>query len=324
MANQTTTPTGKEKWFDVKFIRRYFPVVFLIFLCLVFGILKPRFFTVSNVMIIFTQLVTTVIATMGTTFVIMAGSIDLSIGSVLALSAVASALTVPYLGVFAIIPAILTGICCGFINGFVFAKGKVPSFIVTLGGMTIYRGLVLIITKGRPIQINDQFFLKVFASRTFNIPNAAVFALIVIIISYIIFNKTPFGRETKAIGGGERVAALTGIKVTKVKIMIYMLAGAFYGVAGLLHGARVMAATATIGEGFEMDVIASIVVGGTPLTGGVGSVLGTVLGTFIITVLSNGMNMLGLSPYVQSIAKGIVLVLAVFVTIDRNKISINK
>jgi len=315
--------TLKEKLIS-RSLRSYFPLMLLAVLCLVFGIARPRFFTPDNFMIILTQMVMVGIAAMGLTFVIVGGSIDISIGSVVALSAVAAALTVPYLGVFAIIPACLTGALCGAITGTVFSVGKVPSFIATMGGMVAYRGVVLIVTKGRPIQINDELFLKVFSGRTLNIPNAALIALIFVVIAYIIFNKTPFGREVRAIGGGERVAALTGVRVTRTKMMMYLLAGAMYGIAGLLQSARVVAATATIGEGLEMDVIAAVVVGGTPLTGGIGSIGGTILGVLIITVLSNGMNMMGLSPYIQSISKGIVLVVAVFITIDRKKIGIIK
>ncbi len=306
-------------------IKRYFPVLFLVLLCVGFGIAKPRFFTSGNLMIILTQAVTIVIPAMGMTFVIMAGSIDLSVGSVLAISAVVVAWLVPVFGLFAIIPGALTGMLCGLISGTVFAVGKVPSFIATMGTMTVMRGIVLLATKGRPIQITDKLFLKVYASRSFlNIPNAALIALAFIILAYIVFNKTPFGREVRAIGGGERVATLTGIKVNRTKLLVYVFAGAMYGIAGVLQGARIMSATATIGEGLEMDVIASVVVGGTPLTGGVGSIRGTILGTFIMTVLSNGMNMIGLDPYIQSIARGAILVAAVFLTIDRKKILTNK
>ncbi|MDR0361096.1 MAG: ABC transporter permease [Planctomycetota bacterium] len=302
--------------------KKFFPAILLAALCIIFGSQRPLFFSVNNLMIILTQAVTVGTCALGLTFVILGGSIDLSIGSVVALSAVSCALVVPSQGLFAIAPAILTGMLCGAINGAVFSLGKVPSFIATMGGMVVFRGIVLIITKGRPIQIRDDFFLDVYASRSFGIPNSALITLIFVVFTLILLNRTPFGREVRAIGGGQRVAMLTGIKVTRIKLLMYVLAGGMYGVAGALQSARVMAATATMGEGLEMDVIAAVVVGGTPLTGGIGSIWGSILGTFLITILSNGMNMLGLSPYVQSIAKGIVLVAAVFLTIDRKKIGI--
>jgi ribose transport system permease protein len=145
-----------------------------------------------------------------------------------------------------------------------------------------------------------------------------------VIAVYFIFNNTVFGREVRAVGGGERVAKLTGIKVDRVKLTMYTILGLMCGLAGLLQGARVMAATAQLGIGLELDTIAAVVVGGTPLSGGIGSIQGTILGTLIITILSNGMNMLSVDPYLQSIIKGIVLIAAVFTTIDRSKIGIIK
>lgn len=314
--------TETRRCFDSQTFKRLFPAILLVVLCLVFTLFKPLFFSVNNIMIILTQAVTVGTCALGLTFVIMGGSIDLSIGSVVALSAVATALCVPTFGLFAILPAIAMGMLCGAFSGTVFALGKVPSFIATMGGMVIFRGIVLIITKGRPIQIDDFFFLDVYASRAFVVPNSALISLVFVAFTAVLLNRTAFGREIRAIGGGQRVALLTGIKVTRNKLLMFVLAGSMYGVAGALQSARVMAATATMGEGLEMDVIASVVVGGTPLTGGIGSIWGSILGTFLITILSNGMNMMGLSPYVQSIAKGAVLVAAVFLTIDRKKIGI--
>ena len=303
-----------------KAFRDYFPIIFLVVMCVVFGFMNNRFFSWNNFTVILVQVVTLLVSAMGATFVIMTGSIDLSVGSVLAFSAVVTALTVPRFGIFAFVFAIIAGGLCGLINGIVFAVGRVPSFITTMGTLTALRGVVLILTQGVPIQIKDQKFLKVVAGRAFfNIPNTAFFMVIIVIISYIILEKTPFGKEARAVGGGERVAALAGIKVVKTKILVYVFAGVMFGIAGLLQSARVLAATATLGEGFELDVIAAVVVGGTPLSGGVGGIGGTILGAFIIQILSNGMNMMGLSPYLQSIVKGFVLVLAVFISIDRKK-----
>jgi ribose transport system permease protein len=183
---------------------------------------------------------------------------------------------------------------------------------------------VLYFTRGAPVSIYNRKFLDVYASRSYDIPHSAIIAFFVVIVVYIIFNYTVFGREVRAIGGGERVSILTGIKVVRVKILIFTFLGLLCGLAGLLQSARVYAATAQLGEGLELDVIAAVVVGGTPLTGGVGSIQGTVLGAFIISILSNGMNMMGVDPYTQNIIKGIVLVGAVFVTIDRSKIGIIK
>lgn len=276
-------------------------------------------------MIIAQQMVVTLIAALGMTFVIVTGSVDLSVGSIVALSALTTAMTVPYLGIFAILPSVAVGTLCGLINGVVFTKGKVPSFIVTMGAMVSYRGLVLLITRGAPVEIKDMGFIKTYAGRSFfNIPNAVLFSVVITFILCYMFENFAFSREVRAVGGSERVAKLTGIRVDRVKIMVYVLFGFTAGLAGMFQAARTYAATPRLGEGMELDVIAAVVVGGTPMSGGIGSVVGTLLGTFIISILSNGMNIMGLSSEIQQIAKGIVLILAVFATIDHKKITVIK
>ncbi len=305
-------------------LKTYFPVLLLVALCAVFGALSPRFLTSANFAIVLQQTVVLLVVALGMTFVIIAGSIDLSVGSVVALAALTAASTSGELGVLAIIPAALVGTVGGLINGLIFAKGKVPSFMVTLGTLVAFRGVVLFFTRGAPVSITNREFLTVFAGRTEGIPNAAIIAAVLVVLAYIILNFTVFGRHVRAIGGGERVAVLTGIKVERVKILMFTLLGLLCGIGGLLQSARVFAATAQLGVGLELDVIAAVVVGGTPLTGGVGSIQGTILGAFITTILSNGMNMLGVDPFLQNIVQGVVLVLAVFITIDRSKIGIIK
>ena len=305
-------------------VRRLFPILLLLALATVFASLSSRFLQFNNMMIVAQQAVVLLVAALGMTFVVIAGSIDLSVGAIVALAALVAAYTAGSLGVFALVPACLVGVVCGLVNGLVVAKGKVPSFIVTLGAMVVYRGIVLFFTRGAPISIEDETFLDVYSGRSFAIPNSALIALVLIAFAAVVLNLTVFGREVRAIGGGERIAFLTGIKVDRVKIAIFALLGLLCGMAGLLQGARAMAATAQLGEGLELDAIAAVVVGGTPLTGGVGSIQGTILGALIITILSNGMNIVGLDPYFQNIVKGLVLVLSVFVTIDRRKIGIIK
>lgn len=305
-------------------LRSYFPLIALIGLCIVFTILCPRFFSLRNFTIILQQAVVLLVVSLGMTYVILGGSIDLSVGSIVGITALTAAIFANKIGVAAIIPACLVGLAFGTLNGFIFAKGKVPSFIVTLGGLVAYRGIVLLVTKGAPVEIINESFLMVFAGRTAGIPNSVIIGAVIVFFAYMLLNNFPFGREVKAIGGGERVAILSGIKVDKVKIAIFSLSGLLCGLAGVLQAGRVLAATSTMGDGMEMDVIAAVIVGGTPLTGGIGSVQGTIIGALIITILSNGLNMLGISPYIQYIIKGLVLVGAVFMTIDRSKIGIIK
>ncbi len=305
-------------------VRRAFPVLLLVALCVVFGALSDRFLTVGNALIVMQQSAVLLVAAVAMTFVIVSGSVDLSVGSIVALSALAAASFSGSLGVWAIGPAVAVGLVCGLINGALFAYGKIPSFIVTLGTLVIFRGVVLLFTKGAPVSISDAGFLAVYSGRTLGLPNTVLIALLATGIAAVIFNQTVFGREVRAIGGGEKVALLSGIDVARVKLGVFVLCGVLCGLAGLLQAARTMAATAQLAQGLELDVIAAVVVGGTPLTGGIGRIRGTILGVLIIAILSNGMNMTGIDPYLQNIVKGTVLILAVFLTIDRSKILIIK
>jgi ribose transport system permease protein len=314
----------EKQVFSAERLRTFFPLFLLAVLCVIFALLSERFFTVGNMMIILQQSSVLLVAALGVTFVIIAGSIDLSVGSVVALAALAGALTVDPLGPWALLPALGAGLVAGSISGAVFSWGKVPSFIVTLGAMVVYRGLVLLFTKGAPVSVFEIGFLNLFGGRSFGVPHAAIISLTAAFICHIVLTRSVFGKEVKAIGGGERVAHLTGIRVKRVKFLIFALSGLLCGLAGLLQAARTMAATAQLGEGLELDVIAAVVVGGTPLTGGIGGIGGTLLGVLIITILSNGMNMVGVDPYIQYLTKGLVLVLAVFITIDRKKIGVIK
>jgi ribose transport system permease protein len=322
-AREPASTNGKS-WLNREDMRRFFPILLLLVLAGIFSLASPRFLQFNNMMIVAQQAVVLLVAALGMTFVIIAGSIDLSVGAIVALSALVAAVTSSTLGVFAIIPACAVGVLCGTINGTIVAKGKVPSFIVTLGAMVIYRGIVLFFTRGAPVSIEDEMFLDIYSGRTAGIPHSLLIAVVMIIIAAVMLNLTVFGREVRAIGGGERIALLTGIRVDRVKIAIFALLGFLCGVAGLLQSARAMSATAQLGEGLELDAIAAVVVGGTPLTGGIGSLQGTILGALIITILSNGMNIVGVDPYFQNLVKGLVLVLSVFVTIDRKKIGIIK
>ncbi len=305
-------------------LRNFFPILLLLSLSVAFALSSDRFLTVNNGLIVLQQSTVLIVVSLAMTFVIVAGSIDLSVGSTVALSALATAATSGSLGAFALVPGVLVGICCGLLNGLLFAYGKIPSFIVTLGTLVIYRGVVLLFTKGAPVSISNADFLLVYTTRTFGVPNTVLIAIAALVLVTIIFNQTVFGREVRAVGGGERVALLSGIPVNSVKLGVFVLCGALCGLAGLLQASRTMAATAQLAEGLELDVIAAVVVGGTPLTGGIGKIRGTVLGVLIIAILSNGMNMIGMDPYLQNIIKGAVLIVAVFLTIDRSKILIIK
>ncbi|HET9595074.1 MAG TPA: ABC transporter permease [Anaeromyxobacteraceae bacterium] len=188
------------------------PVVVLVALCAFFSLLEPRFFSFGNAMIVLQQSVSLLAAALAMTFVIVGGSIDLSVGSILALSALVSAASARHIGVYAFLPAVVVGTLAGFFNGIVFAFGRVPSFIATLGTMITFRGIVLYFTKGAPISIENDDFLDVFSGRTLGVPHSVVLVLLLVVISWFIYNGTVFGREVRAVGGGERVARLSGIR----------------------------------------------------------------------------------------------------------------
>ena len=318
------TREGGLKVPPIELLRRGFPAIFLVILVIIFTIMSPRFLSLGNLSTVLEQGTVLLVASLGATFIIMAGSIDISVGAIVAVSALVAALTADTLGALAIIPAVVAGAMCGCLNGLLVAVGKVPSFVATLGTQVVYRGLVLYFTKGAPVEISNDGFLNAYSSISFGIPRTVMIGLALAVVAWAIFKFTVFGREVLAIGGGERVSILTGIPVTRVKILMFVLLGALCGMAGLLQGARTMAATSQLGLGLELDVIASVVVGGTPLTGGLGSITNTFLGVLIITLLSNGMNMAGVDPYLQNIIKGVVLITAVFINIDRKKIGIIK
>ncbi len=315
---------GGLKGVQIDLLRRGFPAIFLAVLVVVFTFMSPRFLSLDNLSTVLEQGTVLLVTSLGASFIIMAGSIDISVGAIVAVSALVAAMTADTLGALAIIPAVAVGALCGGLNGLLLAVGKVPSFVATLGTQVVFRGLVLYFTKGAPVEISSNSFLDAYSSVSYGIPHTVMIGLALAVVAWAIFRFTVFGREVLAIGGGERVSILTGIAVTRVKILMFVLLGALCGMAGLLQGARTMAATSQLGLGLELDVIASVVVGGTPLTGGLGSITNTFLGVLIVTLLSNGMNMSGVDPYLQNIIKGVVLIVAVFINIDRKKIGIIK
>ncbi len=198
-----------RRLFSFTALRRLFPIAVLVVLCAVFSALSPRFLTLGNLSIVLEQGTVLLVAALGMTFVIIAGSIDLSVGSIVALSALASALTADQLGAAAIIPAAAVGVVAGLVNGVIIAKGKVPSFIATMGAMVVYRGIVLLFTRGAPISIDGDDFLSTYADRSWGIPHSVAIGLALAAVAFVILNRTVFGREVRAVGGGERVAVLT-------------------------------------------------------------------------------------------------------------------
>jgi ribose transport system permease protein len=293
----------------------------LILLVGVVTVLNPAFLEPANLMNLLRQISINGLIAFGMTFVILTGGIDLSVGSTLALtSALAAGMMVagvdPILTIFI---AVLIGAILGAVNGLFIAKGKMAPFIVTLATMTIYRGLTLLYTEGKPITgFGDSYAFQLFGKGYFlGIPVPAVTMIIVFVVLWFMLHKMSFGRKTYAIGGNEKAALISGIRVDRVKVMIYSISGMMAALAGMILTSRLGSAQPTAGQTYEMDAIAAVVIGGTSLAGGKGRIAGTFIGVLIIGILNNGMNLLGISAFYQQVVKGVVILIAVL--LDRKR-----
>ncbi|MFZ7134978.1 ribose ABC transporter permease [Avibacterium avium] len=292
-------------------------ILALIVLIVIVSSINPNFFTMDNLLNILRQTSVNAIIAVGMTFVILTAGIDLSVGSVLALTgAIAASLVNLDLSIFIVIPLVLLcGTLLGGISGVIIAKGKVQAFIATLVTMTLLRGVTMVYTDGRPISLGfsdvaDQFsFLG--AGYLFNIPFPIWLMAIIFLVAWYILKHTPMGRYIYALGGNESATRLSGINVDKVKIFVYAVSGFLATVAGLIVTSRLSSAQPTAGVSYELDAIAAVVVGGTSLMGGKGRIFGTLIGALIIGFLNNALNLLDISSYYQMIAKSIVILAAV-------------
>ncbi|MFU2048465.1 ribose ABC transporter permease [Avibacterium gallinarum] len=292
-------------------------ILALIVLIVIVSSINPNFFTMDNLLNILRQTSVDAIIAVGMTFVILTAGIDLSVGSVLALTgAIAASLVNLDLSIFIVIPLVLLcGTLLGGISGVIIAKGKVQAFIATLVTMTLLRGVTMVYTDGRPISLGfsdvaDQFsFLG--TGYLFNIPFPIWLMAIIFLVAWYILKHTPMGRYIYALGGNESATRLSGINVDKVKIFVYAVSGFLATVAGLIVTSRLSSAQPTAGVSYELDAIAAVVVGGTSLMGGKGRIFGTLIGALIIGFLNNALNLLDISSYYQMIAKSIVILAAV-------------
>ena len=306
------------------------PIGALLVLCFGMALFNPRFLSTPNMLVIGKQVAILLVAGIGQTFIILAGGIDLSILGIMSMSSLTLSLLVenvktPYdLGLFAIPFALLVAAAFGFVNGFLHTKTKIPSFMVTLGTGYIGSGLAVIIYKGRPIKILDPTIRRLTIGNTFGIPNIILIALGIFIIGILISKYTRLGRYIYAIGGDEVRLRLVGVSVEKYKVMMFTLAALFFGAAGVLIASRTGAGTAKIEPQFLLYVVASVVIGGTALTGGIGHVWQTLVGALILTVLGNGLILMRANPFIQDAIIGAVTIIAVALTLDRLKIGIIK
>lgn len=302
-------------------IRKMGPLLGLLLLCLILTFLSDRFLTFNNLLNVTRQVSLNAIIGVGMTLVILTGGIDLSVGSVVALagSITAGLLSGGHGLAVSLAAGIGVGGILGLINGLVITRQNVQPFIATMAMMTIARGYTLVYTDGRPITgMPDQFrFLG--GGYIADIPVPVIVMAIIFAAGYIMLKKTRFGRYIYAIGGNEEATRLSGINTPKVLVWVYVLCGTLAGLSGIIMASRLNSAQPTAGMGFELDAIAAVVLGGTSLSGGVGTIGGTLVGALIIGVLDNGLNLLNVSSFYQQVAKGIVILLAVMLDRKRGK-----
>ena len=298
-------------------ISEYFIFVIFIALVVILTILKPSFITPRNLANILKQASINGILAFGMMFVIISGGFDMSVGSTVAFTGILAAL----LGkgqfplILPLLVAMVAGLAVGVLNGVGIAIGDLPPFIMTLGTQTAIRGLALLISNGKPITGISEGYRMVAASTVLGIPSLAVFLIVVIIISSFVATKTVYGRRVYACGGNVQAARVAGINTTLIKISTFAIAGLLSGLCGFLMTSRVTIGQPTAAESYELDAITACVVGGVSMSGGVGNPWGVIVGTLLITVIANGLDILGVSSHWQKIVKGLIIVLAVLMDV---------
>jgi ribose transport system permease protein len=304
-------------------LRRFQSVFGLLFFIIVISLLSDRFLTGSNIFNVLRQTSVNAIIAAGMTFVILTGGIDLSVGSTFAFSGAIGAYLIgsgqPFM--VAVVGALTIGLLIGMANGFIIAHWNLQPFIVTLATMTIFRGATLVFTDGKPIGTGFEgsaaLFAKIGGGYTFGIPNPILIMIVLFGLAYYILKHMSMGRYIYATGGNQEATKLSGVSIKKVKVFVYGMSGLFAAISGMIITSRLSSAQPTAGTGYELDAIAAVVLGGTSLAGGVGSILGTVIGALIIGILNNALNLLDVSSYYQQLAKGLVILIAVL--LDRKE-----
>ena len=298
----------------IRGIGKYGLLVAFVGICLVLSLTTPRFLTVQNLMITVTQVSINALLAFGVTFVIITGGIDLSIGSMVAVTGVVAASFAhpdTYPVAVPLLAGLLAGLLFGAFNGFVITRSNVPPFIVTLGTMTIGRGLALILSKGRPISNLSDPFNFIGGGKILGVPMLIIILIVVFIICSILLKKTVIGRYMYAVGGNEQAARASGIQLSRVKMVVYTLCGGLAALAGILLTSRITTGQPNAGTGFELDAIAAAIIGGTSTSGGTGTMTGTLLGALLIGVISNGLDLLNVTSYYQQVVMGIIIIGAV-------------
>ncbi len=310
-------------------IQRILAFAALLIIIVFFSLSSPNFLRTQNIEGIFLSTAVNGILAVGVTFVIITGGIDLSLGTVMTLAAVITAKLVSEAGMpipVGIIGGILTGALAGFINGVVIAQMRVPPFVATLGMLYVAKGLSLILSDLAPIYFNRESGFTSLATGTLikipgviEIPNAVLIMFGAAAVGSFVLFRTVVGRYTFALGSNEEAARISGVNTARWKIAVYTIAGVFSGLAGIVIAARLNSAQPALGQGYELDAIAAVVIGGTSLSGGEGSILGTVIGAFVISVLTNGLRILAVPQEWQMVVTGAIIIVAVFLDMMRRR-----
>lgn len=324
---------GIDREWIAAFLRKYAIVLILGFMILAMSLASDAFLKPNNLLNVVRQISVIGLLGMGVTMAIISTGIDLSSGSVLALAAVvaaslaqrpdwASAMWPQLAGLPLIVPilaGLLVGAACGWFSGFLISSFRIPPFIATLGMMTAARGFALLYSDGRPISSLTDSYNFIGQGRVMGLPFPIIILAVMAIITSVILNNTKFGRYIYAIGGNEQAARISGIKIGRVKIGIYAYAGMLSGLAGVVLSSRISSGQPGLGTGYELDAIASAVIGGTSFSGGIGTIWGTLVGALIIGVLNNGLDLIGVSAYWQQIVKGGIIVVAIIIDELKNR-----
>ncbi|MTI60497.1 MAG: ribose ABC transporter permease [Firmicutes bacterium] len=306
---------AKNSKINSNIFRELSSLIGLIVLCTILAIISPAFLSVTNILNVLVQVAVISVIAAGSTFVILTGGIDLSVGSILGLCGVMTAAVLKSTGnpLLAVLTGVLLGAFLGLVNGVVISIGKVPAFVTTLGMMSVARGIAFIYTRGRPISGFPDGFRYIGSGYIGDIPFPVIEAIIIFLIAAYVLKKTPFGRYVYAIGSNEVATKLSGIKTNKYKIMVYAISGLLSGFAAIMFIGRINSGHPLAGDGYELDAIAAVVIGGTSLSGGKGTVFGTLIGALIMGVIRNGLNLLNVDAFWQGVVLGVVIVVAVLI-----------
>lgn len=311
---------------DRDLVRQWMPAITLVALALIVGTVTPQFLTIDSLLVLAADTATLFILATGVTFVIMLGGIDLSIQSMASLSSVLIALTVARFGYGSILLAVGAGALSGFLAGVAHVKLRIPSFIATLAIGGVLAGTALVISGARSITLGEaeRGYLGWVSGYSLGIPHEVFIGIVVLVLAHVVQSRTRFGRYSAAIGAGEAAAYASGVKVDRTKILALTLSGALAAFAGVILAGRLSSGSPTLANELLLPAIAAVVVGGTAITGGIGSIWRTAIGALIISVVRIGMTFVGVDIFAQQIVFGVVLILAVAITIDRSKIPIVK